>query len=83
LRRHGRSDLIGNGPDQLVPAWKSAPVSVKNRFPAPGKPAKRKPEYPKQPPRVSQRPKQGDGRKGQFAGGASHRKGVAVRSGRR
>ena len=62
---------------------KSAPLSVKNRFAAPGKPAKQKPAYPERSSRVSQRPKQGDGRKGQFAGGASHRKGVAVRSGRR
>ncbi|MCM1511881.1 MAG: YgiQ family radical SAM protein [Oxalobacter formigenes] len=28
LRRHGRSDLIGNGPHHLVPAWKSAPVRM-------------------------------------------------------
>ena len=83
LRRHGRSDLIGNGLDQLVPAWKSAPVSVKNRFSGPAKPVKQKTEYPERSSRVSPRPKQGDGRKGQFAGGASYRKGVAVRSGRR
>ena len=31
LRRHGRSDLIGNGPDQLVPAWKSAPAKFPPR----------------------------------------------------
>lgn len=26
LRQHGHADLIGNGSDALVPAWKSAPV---------------------------------------------------------
>ena len=26
LRQHGHGDLIGSGPDALVPAWKSAPV---------------------------------------------------------
>lgn len=90
LRRHGRSDLIGNGPDQLVPAWKSAPVSSKNRFAAPvkagspvktGSSAQTKNAKNKPANKVS-RPQQGDSRKGQFAAGSRHRKGVPTRSGR-
>lgn len=85
LRRHGRSDLIGDRPDQLVPAWKSAPVSMKNRFTAPEKSGKLK--YPDRnkgkPAGQSSRPQAMDGRKGQFAGASRHRKGVSVRSGRR
>ncbi len=47
LRQHGYADLIGSGPDALVPSWKSAPVKGP-RFQAAGKlsagsPAKGKP----------------------------------------
>lgn len=42
LRRHGRSDLIGNGPGQLVPAWKSAPVPLMDRFASSRKPGQSK-----------------------------------------
>ena len=84
LRRHGRSDLIGNGPDQLVPAWKSAPVSLKNRFAAPQKPQQPKQAVQKKSNQSgkSLRPQQGDGKKGQFAAASQHRKGLPVRSGR-
>jgi uncharacterized radical SAM protein YgiQ len=37
LRQHGHSNLIGTGPDALIPPWKSAPAKGP-RFPA-GKPA--------------------------------------------
>ena len=84
LRRHGRTDLIGNGPDQLVPAWKSAPVPAKSRFPVPAKPGKPKQAEQKKgsQPGQSLRSGQGDGRKGQFAAASRHRKGLPVRSGR-
>ncbi len=87
LRRHGRSDLIGNGPDQLVPAWKSAPASAKGRFAAPanpGHPAKAgsSGQVKNRTGNKTSRPQQGDSKKGQFAAGSRHRKGVPTRSGR-
>lgn len=87
LRRHGRSDLIGNGPDQLVPAWKSVPASAKGRFAAPanpGHPAKAgsSGQVKNRTGNKTSRPQQGDSKKGQFAAGSRHRKGVPTRSGR-
>lgn len=87
LRRNGRSDLIGNGPDQLVPAWKSAPAGAKNRFAAPvkaGGQAKTgsSAQTKNQPANKVSGLQTGDGRKGKFAAGSRHRKGVPTRSGR-
>ncbi len=86
LRRHGRSDLIGNGPDQLVPAWKSAPVAMKRRFA--GQPSQ-KPVQSKHSEHVENqlagqpsRPQQGDTRKVQFAKDNRYRRGIPVRFGR-
>ena len=89
LRRHGRSDLIGNGPDQLVPAWKSAPVSAKNRFATPSKSTKSgssvkaevQAQLKNRQANTNGRSQQGDARKGQFSGNRQ-RKGVPTRSGR-
>ncbi len=84
LRRHGRSDLIGNGPGQLVPAWKSAPVPLMDRFASSRKPGQSKRAEPGKNKLAAQSPRaqQGDGKKGQFAGASRHRKGFSVRSGR-
>ena len=87
LRRHGRDDLIGNGPNQLVPAWKSAPAGAQNRFATPAKKGNAvKSGLQGQPKNrtanKTERPKQGDSRKGQFAAASRHRKGVPTRSGR-
>lgn len=91
LRRHGRSDLIGNSPNHLVPAWKSAPASAKNRFAVPsmsaksGNPVKTTGSQALSKNRQANknaRPQQGDSKKGQFAAGSRHRKGVPTRSGR-
>lgn len=87
LRRHGRDDLIGNGPNQLVPAWKSAPVGAQNRFGAPLKKGNTlksglQGHSKNQSANKGERPKQGDSKKGQFAAGSRHRKGVPTRSGR-
>ncbi|EEO28162.1 YgiQ family radical SAM protein [Oxalobacter paraformigenes] len=84
LRRHGRSDLIGNGPDQLVPAWKSAPVSMKNRFASLEKTGKAKrPDQEKDEIGQTAHVRRGNNIKGKLAGAIRHRKGVSVRSGRR
>lgn len=87
LRRHGRDDLIGNGPNQLVPAWKSAPASAKGRFAAPVNPvhpdkAGYSGKMKNRGDNKTSRPQQGDNKKGQFASGSRHRKGVPTRSGR-
>ena len=87
LRRHGRDDLIGNGPNQLVPAWKSAPAGALNRFgvPAKGNNMSRsglQGQTKNRPANKAEGPKQGASRKGQFAAGSRHRKGVPTRSGR-
>lgn len=90
LRQHGHSDLIGNGPNQLVPAWKSAPVSAKNRFSSPTKSVKpgnqvkgaAQTQSKNRQANNNGRPQQGDAKKGQFAAGSRHRKGVPTRSGR-
>ena len=84
LRRHGRSDLIGNGPGQLVPAWKSAPVPLMDRFASSRKPGQSKRAEPGKNKLAAQSPRaqQGDGKKGQVAGASRHRKGFSVRSGR-
>ncbi len=87
LRRNGREDLIGNGPNQLVPAWKSAPASAKGRFAAPVNPghqakAGSSGQMKNRTGNKTSRPQQGDSKKGQFAAGNRHRKGVPTRSGR-
>lgn len=77
LRRHGRSDLIGNGPGQLVPAWKSAPVPLMDRFASSRKPGQSKRAEPGKNKLAAQSPRaqQGDGKKGQFGRASRHRKG--------
>ncbi|MDR0934598.1 MAG: YgiQ family radical SAM protein [Burkholderiaceae bacterium] len=80
LRRNGRADLIGNGPHHLVPAWKSAPVSLSRRVKgAHGKPATAGGEAKRGKPAATP----GNARAGQFAAGSRHRKGVPTRSGRK
>lgn len=87
LRQHGRSDLIGNGPDQLVPAWKSAPVAMKKRFAVPSsqkmtvlsKNSKQIKNKSAGQPIQSQQRNAGEE---PFAGASRRRKGIPVRSGR-
>ncbi|MBS1169945.1 MAG: YgiQ family radical protein [Burkholderiaceae bacterium] len=76
LRRMGRSDLIGNGPNCLVPAWKSAPVGgFGARRPAAGGFAPAASKGGKQPAKTPA---------GKFAAGSKHRKGgVPIKSGKR
>lgn len=80
LRRNGRSDLIGNGPHHLVPAWKSAPINIR----APGK---NKPGQHQEKGRGSGHQKtgepEGNSKAGKFAAGSRHRKGTPTRSGRK
>ena len=79
LRRMGRSDLIGTGPQHLVPPFKSAPVFGKGSLGV----RRHEVGHQKQP--------QGQGghappkpKAGQFAAGSQHRKGgKPVRSGKR
>ncbi|MEA5098813.1 MAG: DUF3362 domain-containing protein, partial [Burkholderiaceae bacterium] len=77
LRRMGRADLIGNGPQCLVPAWKSAPAGGfgarigvgQQKQPQSRKAGGNKPAKPLA---------------GKFAAGSKHRKGgVPVRSGKK
>ncbi len=79
LRRMGRSDLIGNGPQHLVPSWKSAPVrgaATKFRETAG---ASKGGEA-----RKSKAPTGGKPLPGKFAAGSKHRKGgKPARSGKR
>ncbi len=80
LRRHGRSDLIGNGPHHLVPAWKSAPVGLrKGQKTLPGKSATE--TNAARPAKGTGQP--GNAKAGKFAAGSRHRKGVPTRSGRK
>ncbi|MBS1187718.1 MAG: YgiQ family radical protein [Burkholderiaceae bacterium] len=76
LRRMGRSDLIGNGPNCLVPAWKSAPVGgFGARRPVAGAFAPSASKGGKQPAKTPA---------GKFAAGSKHRKGgVPIKSGKR
>jgi len=81
LRRNGRSDLIGNGPSHLVPAWKSSPFGqgkqeVQGRRSQPQRPEPR--SYERPTTRAS------NPSAGKFAAGSKHRKGgVPTRSGRK
>jgi uncharacterized radical SAM protein YgiQ len=82
LRRMGRSDLIGSGPQCLIPAWKSAPmvgkagiggVRRKEQALAPDRRLTGKVDTSSPKPLA-----------GKFAAGSKHRKGgVAIKSGKR
>lgn len=79
LRRNGRSDLIGNGPQYLVPAWKSAPVRINKENSIVKKSTTKN--------KLSEKKRTvihiGNEKAGKFAGGSRHRKGIATRSGRK
>ena len=80
LRRNGRSDLIGNGPHHLVPAWKSAPANRhQSQKGLAGKQAATSRAGGQAKPAASP----GNARAGKFAAGSRHRKGVPTRSGRK
>ena len=83
LRRMGRADLIGSGPQCLIPAWKSAPMPGKTGIGA----GVRRKEQTLAPDRRFQGMVDTSQQKslaGKFAAGSKHRKGgVAVRSGKR
>jgi len=81
LRRNGHSDLIGNGPSHLVPAWKLAPFG-QGKQETQGRRAQ--PQRPE--PRSYERPttRASNPSAGKFAAGSKHRKGgVPTRSGRK
>ena len=81
LRRNGHSDLIGNGPSHLVPAWKLAPFG-QGKQETQGRRAQ--PQRPE--PRSYERPttRASNPSAGKFAAGSKHRKGgVSTRSGRK
>jgi uncharacterized radical SAM protein YgiQ len=79
LRRMGRSDLIGTGPQHLVPPFKSAPSFGKGSLGV----RRHETGHQKQPPgKGSQKPAKPLA--GKFAADSTHRKGgVPVRSGKR
>jgi len=86
LRRNGRPDLIGNGPNHLVPAWKSAPVGSFGRSPGVSRhtPQAGASTTPSAPGRKPAGRKQSNPQAGKFAGASNHRKGgVPAKSGKR
>lgn len=87
LRRMGRSDLIGSGPQHLVPPWKSAPVRGFVAGMRHQKLVQQKGQNRPIDQKETQRKKSVSNQKplaGKFAAGSKHRKGgVPIRSGKR